>query len=122
MLQSQNFHVVGVANSIVTDAGLISTDAEKKTISHIRLLLDEVANNDVHVYHERTKIHDIPDRLFDVENAAGTINLAKPGARINDLEIAFPIPVGEKVAVAIKCGATATDIYGAYFFEITGGA
>ena len=122
MLLSQKFHVAGVANSTVTDDGLFSTESEKKTISHIRLVLDEVADNDVHVYHEKTKIHDIPDRLFDVENSTGAINLAKPGARINDLEIAFPIPVGESIKIAIKCGATATDIYGAYFYEIGGGA
>jgi len=121
MMLSQWFHVAGVANSIVTDAGLVSTDAEKKTISHIRLVVDEVADNNVQVYHERTKVHDIPDRLFDVENATGAINLAKPGARINDLEMAFPIPVGESIKIAMKCGATATDLYGAYFYEITGG-
>lgn len=120
MLLTQWFHVAGVTNSIAYDDGLKSTETEKKVLHSIRLVLDEVADNQVQVYHERTKLHDFPDRLIDVENSTGAINLAKPGARINDIEVEFPIPVGESVKVAMKCGATATDAYGVYVYEIGG--
>ena len=118
MILTQYFHVAGVTNSITYDDGIQSTSAEKKTLHSIRLVLDEVADNQVQVYHERTKIQDWPDRLFDVESATGNINLAKPSVRENDLEVSMPIPVGETVKIAIKCGATATDIYGCYVYEI----
>lgn len=82
------------------------------------MVVDEVADNQVQGYHERAKVFDIPDRLIDVETAAGATDISKPGARINEIEVGLEIPVGETFKVAIKSGATATDILGTYNYEI----
>jgi hypothetical protein len=118
MIFSQYFHVAGIANTIQYDDGLKSTEAEKKRLLSVRLVVDEVADNRVQGYHERAKIFDYPDRLIDEETSTGSIDKAKPGARINEIEIGLEIPVGEVFKVAIQCGATATDIYGAYVYEL----
>ena len=121
MIFRQYFHVAGQANTIIYDTGLQSTAAEKKRLLSVSLIADEVALNQVQGYHERAKIFDLPDQLIDVESSTGNINLAKPGARINDIEVGLDIPVGETFKVAIKCAATPTDIYGTYNYELAGG-
>jgi len=116
---AQFFHVIGVANQIAYDAEkLKSTEAEKKRLLSVRLLVDEVADNKVQGWHERAIVFNYPDRLIDVEDGTGTVNKAKPGARINDIPVGKEIPVGEAFAVAIQCGATATDVWGAYVYEL----
>lgn len=121
MIFRQYFHVAGIANTIVYDTGLQSTAAEKKRLLSVSLIVDEVAANKVQGYHERAKIFDIPDQLVDVESVTGNINLAKPGARISEIEVGLDIPVGETFKAAIQCAATATDIYGTYNYELAGG-
>jgi len=118
MIFSQYFKVSGVANTIQYDDGLKSTEAEKKRLIAVKLVVDEIADNRVQGYHERARVFDFPDRLIDEETATGSINKAKPGARINEIEIGLDIPVGETFKVAIQCGATATDVMGAYIYEL----
>jgi len=117
MVYTQLFRVTGVANTIAYDDGLKSTEVEKKRLLTVRLLLNGQADNDIQGYYEREKIFDIPDRLLDVEADAFNTNLAKPGARINDVEVGFDIPVGQAFKVAIKCGATAKNLHGCYVYE-----
>jgi len=112
------FRVTGVANKIQYDEGLESTAAEKKRLLKVHFLVNGYADNDVQGYHERAKVYDIPDRLIDMEADAFTTNYAKPGARINEIEVGLEIPVGEKFKAAIRCGATAKDLHGYYEYEL----
>ena len=118
----QKISITGVANTITYDDGLKSTEAEPKRLIEVELVVDEVIDNDVQGYHERQKVFDVPDRLIDVETSTGSINTAKPGARLSAIDVNLDIPVGETFKLAIKCGATATDIKGCYVYEITKGA
>jgi len=118
MILRQPFKVTGVANDIAYDQGLGSTAAEKKRLLSVNLLVTGYADNEVQGYHERAKAFGVPDRLLDVETNAFTENEAKPGARINELEIGLEIPVGETFRVAIQCGATIKDVYGFYAYEL----
>jgi len=118
MILTQLFRIAGVTNTITYDDGLKSTEKEKKRLLYIRGVVDEIAGNDIQGYHERTKVFDIPDRLMDEETSTGTINKAKPGARINEIEVGLEIPVGEVFKAAIRCGATATDFHGFYAYEL----
>ena len=121
MIFRQAFHIAGVANTITYDTGLLSTQAEKKRLLSVGLIVDEVAANQVQGYHERAKVFDIYDQLIDVETTAGATDKKKPGFRINEIEVGLDIPVGETFKAALKCAATATDIYGHYNYEIIGG-
>lgn len=121
MIFRQRFFVQGVINSIIYDAGLLSTQSEKKKLLSIWLISDLTLDNDIQGYHERAKVFDVPDRLVDVEIDAHTTNLAKPGARINEIEVGLDIPVGETFKIAVKSGAAASAIYGCYNYEIITG-
>jgi len=114
----QLFRITGVANTIVYADALKSTEAEKKRLVSVRLLVNNYKDNDVQGYHERAKVFDLPDRLLDMEDNGLSLNRAKPGARINDLEVALDLPVGESFKVAIRCGADVSDVHGAYVYEL----
>jgi hypothetical protein len=117
MVYHQYFHVAGQPAAITYDSGLTSTEAEKKRLIAVNLVSSAApADNAIQGYWERQKVFDIPDRLIDYED--GSTDAAKPGARLNRIEVAMDIPVGETFRVAILCGATATDIYGTYEYEI----
>lgn len=118
MVLTQLFRVTGVANTITYDAGLASTEAEKKRLLSVNLLVTNYKDNDVQGYHERAKVFDIPDRLLDMEDAGMSLNRAKPGARINEIEVALEIPIGEKFKVAISCGADVANLHGFYKYEL----
>lgn len=120
MILRQKFSIAASTNSIYYDelGGLKSTEAEKKRVVSVSIILSAVADNDIQGYHERAKVFDVPDRLFDVETSTGTINLAKPGARINELEVGIEIPVGETFKMAILTGATGATVKGCYNYEL----
>lgn len=121
MILRQLFRLTGVANTIAYDDGLKSTDAEKKRLLSVSILCTNYKDNDVQGYHERAKVFDIPDRLLDMEDAGMSLNRAKPGARINEIEVGMEIPVGEVFKIAIKCGADVSDLHGCYNYELMGG-
>jgi len=121
MIFRQRFFVQGEVNDIIYDTGLKSTQAEKKRLLSVWLIADLILDNDIQGYHERAKVFDIPDRLIDMEVDAHTTNYAKPGARINEIEVGLDIPVGETFKVAVKSGAAASAIYGTYNYEIIAG-
>jgi len=118
MQLTQLFRITGVVGTITYDDGLKSTEKEKKRLLSIRLLVNNYKDNDVQGYHERAKVFDYPDRLIDMEDDGCSLNRAKPGARINDIEVGLDIPVGEVFKVAIKCGNNASDVHGCYVYEL----
>jgi len=118
MILIQLFRITAVANKITYDDGLKSTETEKKRLLTVHLLVNGYADNDIQGYHERAKVFDIPDRLIDMEADAYNTNYAKPGARINEIEVGLEIPVGEVFKVAIKCGATEKNVHGFYKYEL----
>ena len=121
MIFRQKFFVQGVINDIKYDTGLVSTQTEKKRLLNISLITSLTLDNDIQGYHERAKVFDVPDRLIDVEADAFTTDLAKPGARITEIEVGLDIPVGETFKIAVKSGAAASAIYGTYNYEIIAG-
>jgi len=115
---TQLFRITGVANKIAYADALTSTEAEKKRLLSVHLLVNNYKDNDVQGYHERAKVFDIPDRLLDMEDEGCSLNRAKPGARINEIEVGLEIPIGETFKVAIKCAANVSDVHGFYAYEL----
>jgi len=121
MILRQKFSVAGVASDIAYDTGLKSTQAEKKRLVSIGISVNNYKDNDVQGYWEKAKIFEIPDRLLDMEEDGLSTNRAKPGARINDIEVGIDLPVGEVFKIAIKCGAVTSNMLGTYNYEIITG-
>ena len=107
-----------ITNDIKYDSGLTSTPTEKKRLLSISVILSEILDNQLQGYHEKAKVFDIPDRFIDVETDTFDYAYAKPGARINEIEVGLDIPIGEVFKLAIKVGATGTDVYGTYNYEL----
>jgi len=114
------FRVTGVANAVAYDDGLKSTESEKKKLLNIHLELAAYAatdDNEIQGWHERSKIFEFPEKMFNTElaNATAPTNVKSKKSIIPvDLEI----PVGEAFKIAISCAATAIDMRGVYEYEI----
>lgn len=119
MIWHQGFRVTGGINSTVYDTGLESTEKEPKTLLSMLIQVSDYKSNDIEGWIEKSKVFDIPDKLVDTDIAAGT-NQYRSGVRINEIPINVDLAIGERFKVAIKCGADATNLVGAYVYEIKG--
>lgn len=116
----QLFRITGVANQTTFDDGLKSTDAEKKRLVAVHAQMEAQAgtdDNDLQGYHERAKVFDIPEKLIPAQPAA-TTTMANTNPQFHTIPVDLDIPAGEAFKVAMKCAATATDVRGAYEYEI----
>lgn len=116
----QSFRITGVANSTEYDGGLKSTDVEGKRLVAVHLELSAHAgtdDNDVQGWHERSKVFDIPEKMFPTETAAA-VAMPAAGTKMQKVPVDIDIPAGEAFKVAIKCAATAVNVRGAYEYEI----
>ncbi|GAH21411.1 unnamed protein product [marine sediment metagenome] len=116
----QLFRITGVANAITYDDGLKSTEAEKKRLVACHIQMNSWAatdDNEVQGYHERAKVFDLPERLFNTERL-GTSLPSNTRAKRDQVPVDLDIPVGESFKVAIKCASQASNIRGAYEYEI----
>ena len=116
----QMFRITGVANSVVFDEGLKSTEVEKKRLISIRVQMDNYAatdDNQVQGWHERSKVFELPEKMFPTEVYTATSSTAAPD-KMPIVPVELDIPVGEVFKVAMSCAATDTDVRGAYEYEI----
>ncbi|MBA7636353.1 hypothetical protein ES703_43971 [subsurface metagenome] len=116
----QLFRITGAANSIKYDGGLISTEAERKRLIACHIQMNSYAatdDNDVQGYHERTKVFDIPEKMFpSLRNTVVAAVLSEPMSKV--IPVDLDIPAGETFKVALKCAASNVDLRGMYEFEI----
>ena len=116
----QLFRITGVANTITYDGGLKSTEAEKKRLVACHVELEKYAatdDNDIQGWHEREKIFEFPEKMFNTELPAA-VAPANVRAKMGVVPVDLDIPVGETFKIAIKCAATDVDVRGAYEYEI----
>jgi hypothetical protein len=112
MILYQKFRVTGVAYSTVFDSGLESTQKVPKTLLSILLTVEDCVGNSVEGWIEKSKIMDLPDEVLDAKDALY--------AKATEIPINVILAVGEIFKVAVVCGATTKNIYGAYAYEVTG--
>jgi len=116
----QLFRIVGVANAIVYDDGLKSTEAEKKRLIACRMEMEKYSttdDNEVQGYHERAKVFDIPEKMFPVEREDAETSAAA-SLKMTQVPVDLDLPAGETFKVALKCAATLSKLRGAYEYEI----
>lgn len=116
----QMFRVTGVANKVTYDDGLKSTETEKKRLLAIHVELAAYAatdDNEIQGWHERSKIFEFPEKMFNTELAAATAP-ANVKAKIDKIPVDLEIPVGEAFKIAISCAATLNSVRGVYEYEI----
>jgi len=114
----KQFAVTGVINTTTFDAGIESTEAEKKTIKAILISVSAYVNNVVEAWLERERIVEISDYVLNTHEAAGAANAYKSTVKMLRIPIEVALDVGKIFKVAVKSGGTASDIYGAYEYTI----
>lgn len=119
----QLFRLTGVANNITYDAGLKSTETEKKRLTKIMVQSNAQAatdDNDIQGWHERAKVFEFPEKMIPTQLSSSTTQVLDTQSWF-DIPVDMDIPVGETFKIAIKCAASATNIRGVYEYEITAG-
>lgn len=111
------FKVTGVANAKAEDKGITSDKAEVVKVLAILLYVTGHAGNQVRWDLARKTIGEIYDYHLDTDEDTGAANTPRSTHKINRIEVDEDIPMGQTFAVAITCGATAKDLYGAYEYE-----
>jgi len=123
----QSFRIVGVANSIIYDDGLKSTEAEPKRLVSVHAQMNQYPNvaagdfatkeADFQGWHERAKVFDIPAKMIPSRISTQTAAaLSDPMTKAIPVEL--DIPVGEIFKAAIKCADGAVKVRGTYEYEI----
>lgn len=116
----QLFRVTGAANTVTYDGGLKSTETEKKKLVAVHLELADYAatdDNEIQGWHERAKIFEFPEKLFNTE-LANAVAPANVKSKMSQIPIDLDIPVGESFKIAISCGASENSMRGVYEYEI----
>ena len=114
------FRITGGDNTVTFDTpGLLSSEKNPVTLKSILVQVSGYADNDVQGHHEREMVFELPDKLIDTDEEGSTDKISKSFNRINEIPVGLAMPAGTAFQVAIKCGATAKDLLGAYRYEIT---
>jgi len=115
----KDFAVTGVINSTVYDApGLSSPEGEKRTLKAILINVSAYAGNLVEGWLEREKMLSIRDRVFNT-SAETAAQAPFSATKIVRLEMDYEIPIGQTFTLAINSGGVATNLEGAYEYEIS---
>lgn len=118
MIYFQKISVEGEENKVAYDSGLVSSTENPKRLLSVLVQVDAYQDNDVQGYYEREKIFDIPDSLIDTVERETDTNVNKSMNRLNEIEVGYDLPVGSTFKAAISCGATPSNLKGAYRYEI----
>jgi hypothetical protein len=114
----QEFAATGVIASTVFDGtGLTSPEGEKRLLTALLISVSTVQGNLLEAWLEREKLLSIYDNVLHTDLSAGATGYASTN-RIIRIEMNHEIPIGNVLKVAIKSGATANNIHGAYEYEI----
>lgn len=113
------FNVTGVINVTTLDDGLVSTIQVPVKIRAIIINSSATEGNIIEGWIGNEKVLEIYDYCLDTqeETAGATAPLSQN--KISILPIDLDIPAGQIFKVGVNCGATASDLYGAYQYEPT---
>lgn len=112
------FDVQGFINVTTYDAGLVSLVEEPYHVDAILITQDAAADNLLECWIGNERLLEIPDYLLDtIEEAAVA---GRSTTKLNRIPVDMDIPPGQIFRAAIRCGGTASRIYGAYEYTKTG--
>jgi len=112
------FKVAGVNSKTVYDAGLTSSAEAPKRLKSIMINIVARNGNKVQGWLEREKVFELPDHLIDTQFILGTDTSPMSMNALNEIPVGVDMPVGTTFKVALESGVPASDLYGAYRYEI----
>lgn len=114
----KGFAVTGVINVTTLDDGLVSLVEEKKKIRAVIISSSAWEGNVIEGWIGNSRVLEIYDYCIDTqeETAGATAPLSQN--KISRLPLDLDIPPGQIFKIGINCGATASDLYGSYEYDI----
>jgi hypothetical protein len=108
---------VGVINTTVLDAGLVSTQEEPKKI--IAVLVDVTAyqGNYIEGWIGNLRVLEVPDFVFNTRLAAGAANAYASTTKVVRMPIELDVPAGQNFRIGVRSGAVAITLDGAYEYS-----
>jgi len=112
------FKVTGVASKTEYADGLTSSAEAKKRLISVMINVVAREGNKIQGWLEREKVFELPDALIDTQELTGADTFPLSGNAMNEIPVGVDMPVGTTFKVALESGATESDLYGAYRYEI----
>lgn len=112
------FKVEGVASTTTFDSGLISSAEAKKRLMSVLINVTKHTEQKVQGWLEREKIFEVPAFCLDTQELTAADTHPKTMNKLNEIPVGVDMPVGTTFMIAVECGATKIDLYGAYRYEI----
>jgi len=102
----------------VYDDGLTSSAEAPKRLIGVMINVVAREGNKIQGWLEREKVFELPDALIDTQEVVGAVTMPMSMNALNEIPVGVDMPVGTTFKVAIESGATKSDLYGAYRYEI----
>jgi len=112
------FKVEGVVSTTTFDSGLISSAEAKKRLKSILINVTKHTEQKIQGWLEREKIFEVPAFCIDPQEESTSNKHPKTMNKLNEIPVGVDMPVGTTFMIAVECGATKIDLYGAYRYEI----
>lgn len=113
------FNVTGVPNKTEFDDGLVSTVDEPKRIRAVIISVSQWRTNILEGWIETNRILEINDMVLNTQEEYGGANAYPSTMKLLRIPIEENIKPGMIFKIAINCGTNASNIYGAYEYELT---
>jgi hypothetical protein len=114
----QAIAITGVVNVITYDGGIESTEAEHRTITGLLLNVSAYQGNILELWVEKEVVQEVYDYHFDTVESTGSTNTQKAVNKLQRLNVNWELEVGDTCRLGIRCGGTASNVFGAYEYEI----
>jgi len=112
------FKVTGEDSKTVYDEGLTSSAEAPKRLKSVMINVAAREGNKIQGWLEREKVFELPDYLIDTQEKMAGDTPPLSMNSLNEIPVGVDMPVGTTFKVAIESGATHSDLYGAYRYEI----
>lgn len=115
----KELQVDGVINVTTLDEGLVSRTEEPKTIRAVLINLSAHEGNVLEGWIGTERVLAIYDYCLDTQELTGADTFPISQTKLNRIPVDLPIPSGAIFKIGIRCGGTASNVYGAYEYEVT---
>lgn len=109
----KEFHITGVINVTTYDGGLMSPVENPVHVNAVILNSSATEGNYIEAWIGTKKVLEVVDYCCDTqEEAAAFTGLSV--VKIGRLPVDLDIPAGQAFKIAIRCGGTASNLFGSY--------
>lgn len=109
----KEFHVAGTINVTEYDNGLMSPVDNPITINAVILNTDAMEGNYIEGWIGTKKVLEIVDYCIDTQEETAA-QAPMSASKIGRLPVELKIEAGKSFKIAIRCGGTASNLFGSY--------